>query len=99
MNLVCKHCNKPFDPTKHRGRHPKFCSPKCRSLNWKKNNHVKANAHTAVYKHMPMPYAQVCEDCNWVLADVAHHEDYTKQLEIEWLCMECHTYRHKKAIA
>lgn len=26
----------------------------------------------------------------------AHHRDYTKPLEVEWLCTRCHGLRHRK---
>jgi ribosomal protein L44E len=27
----------------------------------------------------------------------AHHEDYSKQLQVMWLCVKCHREHHKKA--
>lgn len=41
-----------------------------------------------------------CEDCNREFEPKAlhgHHEDYSKTLEVEWLCHGCHTKRHNSA--
>ena len=38
-----------------------------------------------------------CSECNRRHKVVAHHEDYTKPLEVEWLCYECHGRRHWKS--
>jgi hypothetical protein len=36
-----------------------------------------------------------CEDCGNESKKIqAHHEDYTLFLQVEWLCIECHTKRH-----
>lgn len=35
-----------------------------------------------------------CESCSQELALEAHHEDYSKPLEIKWLCKECHENTH-----
>ena len=31
-----------------------------------------------------------CEKCGRVCRPQAHHEDYAKRLEIQWLCRPCH---------
>ena|SRR3990167_2795851 len=38
-----------------------------------------------------------CEGCGEKRSQ-AHHEDYSKPLEIIWLCQECHSLRHKNVI-
>jgi hypothetical protein len=49
-----------------------------------------------------------CEGCGVSEADIvgglpdvfcaleAHHEDYSKPLEVDWLCPDCHGARHKE---
>jgi len=32
---------------------------------------------------------QRCEQCDWPVAE-KHHDDYTKPLEVRWLCVWCH---------
>jgi len=35
-----------------------------------------------------------CEVCGRECKVIAHHEDYDKPLEVEWLCRACHAKRH-----
>lgn len=37
-----------------------------------------------------------CETCDKKIKLTAHHEDYNKPLEVEWLCYECHGQRSWK---
>lgn len=37
-----------------------------------------------------------CERCGSGLAVQAHHEDYSKPLEVNWLCAPCHGERHRE---
>lgn len=55
-------------------------------------------AHSAVSKAIrdgkltPKP----CERCGFALGVQAHHEDYSKPLEVVWLCTKCHGARHRE---
>jgi hypothetical protein len=43
-----------------------------------------------------------CEDCGNAAPKRAlhgHHEDYSKPLEVEWLCTTCHGKRHRVEVA
>ena len=65
---------------------------------WQKKNTLKRAAHIIVGnaardgKLSPQP----CEACFNTHDIHAHHEDYTKPLEITWLCRKCHSKRHKE---
>lgn len=37
-----------------------------------------------------------CEDCKKKCKPHGHHEDYTKPLEVNWLCTTCHANRHQE---
>ena len=44
-----------------------------------------------------IPKPNLCSECHQPTPPPqlhAHHEDYTKPLEIEWLCRGCHVHRH-----
>jgi hypothetical protein len=40
--------------------------------------------------------AEECQDCKKECKTEAHHEDYTKPLDVLWLCRQCHAYRHRE---
>jgi hypothetical protein len=42
--------------------------------------------------------AKECSRCGSLLKLQAHHEDYSKPLEVEWLCISCHKKEHSKHI-
>lgn len=39
---------------------------------------------------------QPCNQCGSSKNINAHHHDYTRALEVEWLCASCHIARHKR---
>ena len=63
---------------------------------WKRNNREKVLAHKKVYnaiksgKIVRMP----CEICGITTAVQDHHEDYTKPLDVIWLCQKHHKWIH-----
>lgn len=40
--------------------------------------------------------AKPCERCNFAFGIQAHHEDYSKPLDVTWLCIKCHGERHRE---
>jgi hypothetical protein len=38
-----------------------------------------------------------CSSCGSACQPHGHHRDYSKPLEVEWLCRPCHGIRHRKA--
>lgn len=39
---------------------------------------------------------QACERCSYGIGVQAHHEDYSKPLDVTWLCKPCHGMRHRE---
>lgn len=39
-------------------------------------------------------FRKPCDDCGNVKSE-AHHPDYSKPLEVDWLCRRCHMKRHR----
>jgi len=69
-----------------------------KSLNnkrWYEKNKYKAKAHYAVTRALRLGilFRQNCEVCGNEKAE-AHHNDYTRPLEVRWLCHKCHMYLH-----
>lgn len=58
---------------------------------------VKRDAHRLAAKARKagtlVPPA-ACEGCGAAKRLLAHHEDYSKPLQVDWLCPVCHAQRH-----
>ena len=67
---------------------------------WRAENWFKANAHKAVRNAITLGYLkkQPCQECGSKNSD-AHHPDYTKPLEVMWLCRRHHMREHAKCSA
>lgn len=39
---------------------------------------------------------QPCERCGYGVGINAHHENYSKPLDVTWLCRRCHCQRHRE---
>ena|SRR3990167_5247089 len=63
--------------------------------NWVRNNKHKRNAHQKVNRYIKSGKIKKenCKICNSEKS-VAHHEDYSKHLEIIWLCRLHHRQLH-----
>lgn len=58
---------------------------------------VKAAARSAVSTALlsgTLRRPEACEDCGTPGAPHGHHHDYTKPLDVRWLCMKCHMKAH-----
>jgi hypothetical protein len=100
----CKECNK-SDVAKHRvdnidkirgydrGRGNR--QPKEYLKQWRSDNPVKYKAHCMVNNqvragNLHRQDCEVCGDCN----SVAHHDDYSKPLNVRWMCQAHHKQWH-----
>lgn len=69
-----------------------------RTKEWKERNHVKRAVH--IVTGNAIKYGRLvkgpCAKCG-IRKDIhAHHEDYTKPMEVTWLCRGCHGKRHRE---
>lgn len=66
---------------------------------WKDRNREKVRAHSAVARALKkgtLVKPLDCEGCGPAYSGKleAHHDDYSKPLEVKWLCDCCHKQRH-----
>lgn len=65
---------------------------------WKEANPEKRAAHVIIGNRIrdgSIIKPDKCQDCGAGGKIHGHHHDYAKPLEVEWLCPQCHTNRHK----
>jgi len=65
---------------------------------WAERNSDKRAAHNAVNNAVRdgKLKAKPCETCGYGVGVQAHHEDYSKPLDVIWLCKRCHGARHRE---
>lgn len=65
---------------------------------WAERNAQKHQAHMIVRNAIKAGTLKVqpCERCGFALGVQAHHEDYSKPLEVVWLCKTHHGERHRE---
>lgn len=64
---------------------------------WKEDHPGAMIAYLKVYravKHGVLKRPYRCEKCNISRRLCAHHKDYSKPLEVMWLCWSCHRREH-----
>ncbi len=95
----CKRCRAQYC-REYSIAHPRKTSglnPLKRATEWAKRNPEKRAAHQAITHAVasgsivPLP----CEACGAEKTQ-AHHDDYSKKLEVRWLCVFCHRKEHRK---
>lgn len=59
---------------------------------YRRKNPEKYKAHQAVAYRLKNP--GVCSKCDSTSHVEAHHDDYTKPLDVRWLCAACHKQHH-----
>lgn len=67
---------------------------------WAAKNEHKRNAQGAVANAIArgdLVRPERCQDCGLDGTIHGHHEDYSKPLDVDWLCVACHGKRHRKA--
>lgn len=66
---------------------------------YRQRNPQKMSAHNAINNALrdgKIERPNYCSDCGLATSNLeAHHEDYSKPLDVEWLCTRCHGKRHR----
>ena len=65
------------------------------------DNPEKAKARSAVsgaIRSGRLTRSDFCESCFQEEFAEGHHEDYSKPLDVDWLCIECHIELHKELV-
>ncbi len=62
---------------------------------WNERNPEKRLAQIRAYDNIKIPKNKLCQVCNKNKAIERHHPDYSKQLEVMFLCRNCHREIHK----
>jgi len=68
---------------------------------WKSSNPEKAAAHRMVRSAVKSGFLcrpDVCQECGDGGVIHGHHEDYSKPLDVDWLCVPCHHKRHPRKV-
>lgn len=70
--------------------------PKIFDKNHYKSNNIKARAHSLINtaKRLGVLTPEPCEKCGDVKTE-GHHDDYSKPLDVRWLCFPCHKHWHR----
>lgn len=66
---------------------------------WRKENRPQKAANAYLQKHIKKGFiirSQTCTTCHKECKTEAHHEDYTKPLDVIWLCRRCHMKLHRR---
>lgn len=76
-----------------------YSERKERSERYKRSHRVQDLASHAVRNAVmrnKMEQANACERCGAIGVLHGHHADYSKPLEVEWLCSLCHHREHRE---
>lgn len=94
--FTCNNCRN-IAQRDYRKRHPNRGAKASEA--WRRRNRVKARVHDATHAAIAcgkLIRPDYCGHCGLVGKPQAHHPDYSKPLEVIWLCAKCHTDEHKR---
>lgn len=92
---VCRECERQRFATWRERNRTRFRAMKA---DWQAKNILKRAAHKAVEVALRkgVLVAKPCERCGTDYGVHAHHDDYTKPLNVIWLCARHHGERHRE---
>lgn len=91
---------------KNRVRHKAWSTKNREKLNeyqrkWYQNNKEKRRAHVVLHRAVKkgiIERSKTCEQCGKLAKTDGHHEDYSKPLEVKWLCKPCHMRQSPRTV-
>lgn len=96
--MICSRCQRPHYRLGYR-----YCR-ECHATymrGWRKAHPLafdrekdNARSYAGIYKKRGKLVPQPCETCGFTDVQM-HHDDYSKPLEVRWLCRECHLAHHQ----
>ncbi len=109
--VACKDCLKASDRARYandprvKARHQRYAASErgkergaAAKSSWQSRNPDKRAAHVKVgnaVRDGKIIKPEVCDQCKKPGKIHAHHKDYSKPLEVDWLCTTCHSAEHK----
>ena len=97
LRCWCKSCeshsNKKWSRTPTGKKSKVGCATRYRENHLERSRAHKKVAYALQTGELSRP--GYCPACFKLCVPNGHHEDYTKPLEVEWLCFECHQERHE----
>lgn len=102
LRTKCKGCEQAYDKARsesrkeYRREHRDWDRHTEITRRWRDKNKEKRRAHDAVRYALKKGtlVRQPCERCGSTHRVEAHHDDYSKPLDVKWLCEEHHKQRH-----
>ena len=94
LSNVCKTCQNGYNK-RYASKNPEVIADV--KYNYQSKNLHKHSAQQAVgraIKEGKLVRPAKCQRCAREVFTEAHHSDYSKPLEVEWLCKSCHVNHH-----
>jgi hypothetical protein len=69
--------------------------------NWYQQNKVKRRAHVILHRAInsgKVMRPEKCSQCNKKCKVDGHHEDYSKPLDVVWICRACHSRKSPRSV-
>ncbi len=101
---TCPVCQEKYD----RGRGNGYCQdchneymrnwrPKYSQLTPEQQLRANCRSYANVYKRRGLLQQEACQCCGDPNSEM-HHKDYSKPLDVDWLCRQCHLNEHRDMV-